>query len=118
MDAWAKPAVLNPGGADAGNGGFWTPKAMMMDPPTNLTVLMASRDAFERTVCSNIPTIENTKVNPRTKNAEFRNTSSPLLSWANGKSPVHAVVPTTILIRLQRDFGSVDEEPVDDGSYP
>lgn len=52
------------------------PKATITVPPASLTASIASNGAFERTVCNSTPTTENTKVNPRTKKAEFRNVRS------------------------------------------
>ncbi len=57
----------------------------MTAPPINLAVLKASRDAPDRAVFSNTPTIENTSVNPSTKNAEFRNTASRALAESTGR---------------------------------
>src|SRR2546428_8630008 len=71
-----------------------TPKATMTDPPINLTVFTASSDAFDKTVCSKTPTIENTNVNPRTKNAEFRNITSLAFTRATIKLLGHAAPAT------------------------
>src|SRR5437879_3211927 len=74
------------------------PKATMTDPPSNLTVFTASSEDFDKTVCSRTPTIENTNVNPRTKNAEFRNTTSLAFSLSTVK-----LLVTRLLLR---DCGS------------
>jgi len=73
-----------------------TPNTTMAEPPTSLTASIAPSEALERTVWRRTPMAEKTRVNPRTKNAELRNTCSLDLSASRDISLGHATLCASI----------------------